>query len=103
MHRDPAGHGAACVASDSLFRSAGPKAAPDRMTSTTAARRFDGVKTDTLTSDGSLELELHGDLDLPWIADTLAQEAVEVEQRRRRERVDVVGVVERIEHLDARN
>jgi len=42
-------------------------------------------------------------LDLARVADTLAQEAVEVEKGRRRQRVDVVGVVESIEHLQARD
>src|SRR5215813_11452285 len=49
------------------------------------------------------ERDLDGELHLPGIPDALAQEAVEVEQRRRRERVHVVGVVERVEHLRARD
>src|SRR5918999_5002450 len=36
-------------------------------------------------------------------ADTRAQESVEIEQRRRAERVDVVFVVERVEHLQDRD
>src|SRR5918911_3550758 len=46
------------------------------------------------------EQELDGQLHLPRVADALAEEAVEVEETRRRERVDVVRVVEGVEHLD---
>src|SRR6187399_3042800 len=49
-----------------------------------------------------LERQLHCQLRLARVADTRAQEAVEVEQRRRAQRVDVVRVVERVEHLDDR-
>src|SRR5918912_1158638 len=47
-----------------------------------------------------LEDELDGELKLARVADALAQEAVEVEEAGRDERVDVVRVVEGIEHLD---
>src|SRR5437764_13051506 len=46
------------------------------------------------------EQKLDGQLQLPRVADALAEEAVEVEETRRRERIDVVRVVEGIEHLD---
>src|SRR5262245_32149927 len=52
-------------------------------------------------SQRSLERHLHAELRLPRVADALAQEAVEVEQRGRGERVHVVRVVEGIEHLEA--
>jgi len=51
----------------------------------------------------SLEGELHSQLHLTRIAHTLSQEPVKVEESWRRERIDVVGVVEGIEHLDHRN
>src|SRR5690349_10812978 len=54
-------------------------------------------------SERSLERHLHAQLRLPRVADALAQEAVEVEQRWRRQRVHVVRVVEGVEHLEARN
>lgn len=59
-----------------------------------------------------LEPQLHRQLKLSRISDTLPQEAVEVEQARGRqgilipgagERVDKVVVVECIEHLDLRD
>src|SRR3954466_9529198 len=50
-----------------------------------------------------LERELHRQLCLARIAHTLPQEAVKVEQSRRRQRIHVVLVVERIEHLDLGN
>ena len=50
-----------------------------------------------------LKRKLHRQLHLPRIAHTLPQEPVEVKQSRRDKRVDVVGVVEGIEHLDDRN
>src|SRR5688572_15818764 len=50
-----------------------------------------------------LENNLDGELHLPRITDTSPEEAVEVEQRRRAERVDVVLVVERVEHLEDRD
>ena len=46
------------------------------------------------------ERKLHSQLQLPGIADALAQEAVEVEQRCGGQRVNVVLAVEGIEHLD---
>src|SRR4030095_12720282 len=46
-----------------------------------------------------LEHELYRQLDLTWIAHAEAQEPVEVEQCRRHQRIDVVLVVERVEHL----
>ena len=57
------------------------------------------------SADRNRPLERHLDrqLHLARIADTLPQEAVEVEQRHRRQRIDVVGVVERVEHLEARD
>src|SRR5262245_61067375 len=54
-------------------------------------------------SERSLERHLHAELRLPRVADALAQEAVEVEQRWRRERVHVVRVVEGVEHLETGN
>ena len=50
----------------------------------------------------SLERELHRQLDLAGIADTLPQEAVEIEQAGRDERIHVVVVVEGVEHLHHR-
>lgn len=50
-----------------------------------------------------LESKLDRELHLPWIAYTLPQETIEVEKSRRDEWVDVIGVVEGIEHLDNRN
>ena len=50
-----------------------------------------------------LEGELDRQLQLSGIAHALSQEPVEVEESRRDERVDVVGVVESIEHLDDRS
>src|SRR5215216_4185476 len=50
-----------------------------------------------------LKCKPHRQLNLSRIADALSQEPVEVEESRRDERVDVVGVVESIEHLDDRN
>src|SRR5215216_2271165 len=47
--------------------------------------------------------KLHRQLHLSRIAHALPQEPVKVKQSRRHERIDVVGVVERIEHLDYRN
>src|SRR5262245_56505219 len=63
-------------------------------------RRSSGSLT---RSERSLERHLHAKLRLPWVADALTQEAVEVEQRGRRERIHVVRVVERVEHLEAGN
>ena len=54
-------------------------------------------------SKTTLERELNRQLHLPRIAHALPQEPVKVKQSRRHERVDVVGVVEGIEHLDDRN
>src|SRR5262245_24767111 len=51
----------------------------------------------------ALERHLDRKLNLPRISDAGSEEPVEVEQRRRRERVDVVRVVERVEHLEARH
>src|SRR5262249_31717649 len=50
-----------------------------------------------------LEDELQRQLYLARIAHALTQEAVEIEQPRRYQRVDVVVVVERVEHLNRRN
>lgn len=50
-----------------------------------------------------LERELNRELYLPRVAHTLTKEAIKIEKSRRRERVDIIGVVEGIEHLDARN
>ena len=51
----------------------------------------------------SSERQLDRQLHLPRVADAGPEESVEIEKRRRRERVDVVGVVERVEHLRRRN
>src|SRR5436190_22282947 len=50
----------------------------------------------------SLESKFHGKLGLQRIADTLAQEAVKVKQSRRDQRIDVVAIVEAVEHLKRR-
>src|SRR3954462_849880 len=50
-----------------------------------------------------LERKLHRQLHLTWVADTLAQEAVKVEQPWRGQRIDFVRVIEGFEHLDRRN
>ena len=50
-----------------------------------------------------LKLEAHRQLRLPRIAYALAQEAVEVEKGRRTEGVDIVLVVEGVEHLKPRD
>src|SRR5438876_6834981 len=55
------------------------------------------------SSRASLKYELHSELHLPRVADALSQESVEVEQRDRGERIHIVRVVERVEHLHARN
>ena len=47
-----------------------------------------------------LERELDRQLQLPRIANTLPQKTIEVEQRCRAKRVNVVFAVESIEHLD---
>src|SRR5262245_16853262 len=49
------------------------------------------------------ERELRGQLQLARVAHSLAQEAVEVEQRHRGQWVDQVLVVEGVEHLDGRD
>jgi len=49
-----------------------------------------------------LERELRRELHLQRIADARSQEAIEVEQRGRDERIDVVVIVERVEHLEDR-
>ena len=46
------------------------------------------------------EVEAHGQLRLPRIAHTIAQKAVKVEQPWGRQRIDVVLVVEGVEHLE---
>src|ERR1700745_2612921 len=51
----------------------------------------------------ALELEAQRELCLTRVAHAKAQEAVEVEECRSRERVDVVLVVERVEHFHLRN
>ena len=53
------------------------------------------------TDGARLEFEVDGELCLARIADANAE--VEVEELRREERVDVVLVVERVEHFDFRN
>src|SRR5215470_7576332 len=50
-----------------------------------------------------LKLEAHRQLRFAWVTHPVAQKTVEVEQRRRAQRVDVVLVVERVEHLDSGN
>src|SRR5258708_27813633 len=50
-----------------------------------------------------LENELQCQLRLQGIAYALAQEAIEVEEPRCYQRVDIVFVVEAVEHLDHRN
>src|SRR5262245_54968053 len=54
-------------------------------------------------SERSLERHLHAKLRLPRVADALPQEAVEVEEAGRRQRIDVVRVVEGVEHLETGN
>src|SRR6476659_4352950 len=54
-------------------------------------------------SERSLERHLHAELRLPRIADALPQEAVEIKQRGCRQRIHVVRVVERVEHLETGN
>src|SRR6266576_3670467 len=49
------------------------------------------------------ERELNRQLHLPGIANALPQEAVKIEQPRRAQRVDVVCIVEGIEHLEDRD
>src|SRR6266568_1860480 len=50
-----------------------------------------------------LESDAQGELRLARIAYALTQEAIEVEQSRSAERVDVVLVVEEVEHLEFRD
>jgi len=50
-----------------------------------------------------LEDEAERKLSLTGIADSDTQEAAEIKQRRRTQRVEIVGVVEGVEDLDARN
>ena len=50
-----------------------------------------------------LKSQFHRELHLPWITDTLPQEPVKVKEPGRHERVDVVCVIERIEHLNCGN
>src|ERR1700747_1644730 len=52
---------------------------------------------------GGLELEPHRQLRLTGIADSLAQEPVEVKQGRRRKRVDEIFVVKKVEDFNFRN
>src|SRR5215204_4350923 len=47
-----------------------------------------------------LKCELDRELQLPRVADALAQVPIEVEERRGDQRVDIVLAVGRIEHLD---
>src|SRR5687767_14879214 len=61
-----------------------------------------GATCRVLRATCTLEQHFHGELHLPRIAHAGAQEPVEIEQRRRGERVDIVVVVERVEHLDDR-
>src|SRR5215475_6790752 len=65
--------------------------------------RSAGALLSWLKSVIRLELKADGDLRLARIADAHAQEAVEVEQRRSRKRVDVVLVVEKVEDFNPRN
>ena len=55
-----------------------------------------------LSRDG-LERKSQRQLQLPRIANSLSQEAVEVEQRRCAQRINVVLIIESIEHLNNRN
>src|SRR5437870_1425767 len=48
----------------------------------------------------SSECELHGQLYFSRVADALAQEPVEIKQGRSSQRIHVILVVERVEHLD---
>src|SRR5262245_13644713 len=64
-------------------------------------RGFDPTRPPSDLADS--EGELHGKLQLPRITHALAQEAIEIEQSRRYQRVDVVVVVEGVEHLQHRN
>src|SRR5262245_38495275 len=50
----------------------------------------------------ALESHLNRQLYLSWISDARAKKAVEVEERWRRQRIDIVRVVERVEHLQSR-
>src|SRR5215475_6579583 len=70
---------------------------------TGASSRYRRSNASLTRSERSLERHLHAELRLPWVADALAQEAVEVEEPGRRQRVDVVPVVEGVEHLEAGN
>ena len=54
-------------------------------------------------SQHKLEGQSHRQLNLPRIANTLSQEPVEVKQAWRSKWIDIVGVVEGIEHLEHRN
>src|SRR5262249_41803625 len=67
-------------------------------------KRFDLFKkVRRLPSCLKLELEAHRQLRLARIAHANAQEAVEVEQLRRRQWIHVVLVVEGVEHFELRN
>ena len=61
------------------------------------------IRGSSRNSSVSLERDPDCQLHLPRITHALSQEPVEVEESRRGERVDVIGVVESIEHLDNRN
>src|SRR2546422_1385131 len=62
-----------------------------------------GTKSDRRVGSPSLERELERELRLPRIAHALAQEAVEVKQRRRAEWIHIIFVVEGVEYLNHRN
>src|SRR5712664_2922526 len=75
--------------------------AASRTIGSRAARRMAGeVWRDAGCAPLVLEVHLHRELHLPRVAHALAQEAVEVEEARADERVDVVLAVEGVEHLD---
>src|SRR6266581_3294073 len=79
------------------------KTPASRRMRTRATSRCRRSTTCLTRSQPSSERHLYRELRLPRVADALPEEAVEVEERRRRQRVNVVGVVERVEHLEARN
>src|SRR4030095_13815108 len=70
---------------------------------TAASSRCRRSNASLTRSERSLERHLHAELRLPRVADALAQEAVEVEEAGRRQRVHVIRVVEGVEHLETRN
>jgi len=84
-----------------------------RFVNSLGCRRLSALRKPTSQEEGlaparveqrpSLKSKLHRELQLPRIAHALSQEPVKVEQSRCNERIDVVRVVEGIEHLENRN